>query len=155
MCQACQAFRNLVSVISGPLRSQEAISEKTKSEKMGLLTFGRRAAGGGRLWRICCHMSMNFRSIGHTLPFAGGRRRFFPQMFKWFIFRGLKTWVFFIETASNEVPWASRAVHDLKRHKLVCAIPRRPSANQKCRAMSEKALGHSFSVLFIFQTWAR
>ena len=82
---------------------------------------------------------MSFRSLGLTLPLPAAADAFFPIRLRLFIFGGLD--LFSSKTASNEVPCASRAVYDLKRQKLVCAISRRPSANQKCQIYERKGFG--------------
>ena len=69
---------------------------------------------------------LTFQSIGLTLPLTAAAGAFFSHMFTFFHFQRPRM---FINNASNEALSASRAVHDLKRQKLVCAISRRPSKN--------------------------
>ena len=80
---------------------------------------------------------MKFESIGLMLPLSAAAGAFFPRCLRFSFSATLNNDLFSSTTASHEVPWASCAVHDLKRQKLVSAFQGDLQQINSVRAMSE------------------
>ena len=102
------------------IRSQEAKSEKIDIFKVLIFDLGQ--AGGRRAAIdvfVVIFLSV-FEALGLCCLCQRPQALFFASVLRFSFSETLL--LFSSKTASNDVPWASRAVHDLTRHKLVCAI---------------------------------